>query len=167
VAIATTAVRAVRDETRIHGLLLRTDILLLVLLSAFAGRHGTGFELDLAVLGGQTELHLGAARLLPDGGHLPRKIRLETVEIEPGGVPRGGDEPLIERCDRFRIDAVAEDDPLRGVVAPRGRGERGLARGEAPLLAVAQAAVEQLVVAVEEGFEVAQPEVVDGGRAVA
>jgi hypothetical protein len=48
-AIATTAVRAAREETRIHELLLRTDILLL---GALTGCDRAGLELDFAILGG-------------------------------------------------------------------------------------------------------------------
>src|SRR5262249_9873637 len=133
---------------------------------ALTGCHGTGLELDLAVLGGQPELYLGTARLLPDGGHLPRKIRLEAVEVKPGAIPRGGGEPLVERLGRLRVDAVAEADPLRGIVAP-GRRRRRTGGGVPPLFGVAQAPVEQLVVAVESGLHVTQPEGVHGGRQVA
>src|SRR5688572_21195403 len=89
------------------------------LLGALAGCDRTGLELELAVLSRQPELHLRAARLFADGGHLPRQVGLETVEIETRRIARGGGQALVEGFGRFRIDALAEDDPLLGVVALR------------------------------------------------
>src|SRR6185295_3671870 len=149
---------------RIREVLLRT---MFSLLGALAGGNRLGLELELAILGRQPELYLRAARLLADGGHLPCEVFLEAVEIDSrNGISRSGGEPLIERFDPFRIDAIAEDDPAFGIETARG-GSGHRPGGEVPpFLQIAYTPVEQLVVAVEPRLEVSQPEVVHGGQKV-
>jgi hypothetical protein len=89
---------------------------------------------------------------------------LEAVEIETRAVSRIGGEALVEGFGGFRIDALAEEDPLLGVEASRGRWGSLAGGGMPSLFEVAHAAVEELVVAAEPGLEVAQPEGVDGGE---
>src|SRR6185295_2766001 len=158
------AASAAREATRIQEVLLRTMSLLL---GTLAGCDRAGLELELTVLGSQPELHLRATRLFADRGHLPGEIGLEAGEIEAGaGVSRSGGEALVERLHRRRIDAVPEDDPLLRVEAA-GNGNRHRTGDRPPaFFERAQAAVEQLVVAVEPRLQIPQPEVVREGLEV-
>src|SRR5947209_4756573 len=162
--MAAAAAKATSEAAMSHVVLLCT----MISLRALAGSDGPGFELHLAVLRGQPELDLRAPRLLADGGHLAGKVGLKAVEVETGDVSRRGGETLVERRGGLRVDALPEDDPLGGIVAARRwqRWRRVAHPRLAPLLEVAQAAVEELVVAVVPGFEVTQPEAVHRGRQV-
>src|SRR6185436_6209242 len=124
---------------------------------------GTRLELELAVLLRQAELHLVAAGLLTQGRDLPGQVFFEAVEVELRPLSRPGGQPLIEGLDRFGIEAAPERDPRPRIVPPL-RLRRVVHAWMAPLLAVAETAVEQLVVAVEPGFQIAEAVVVQRRR---
>src|ERR1700681_3396595 len=71
--MAATAANAAREK----AMILWVQLCTVISLRAVARCDGPGFELQLTVFRGETELHLGASCLVADGGHLAPQVGLE------------------------------------------------------------------------------------------